>query len=127
MGDTLRGLLLNAYAFGVVGTIALYASIASFIGAVVLLLLAALGFRHARAVAVLKRAWAVSNRPQPKEPERMGTLASGGPWYVPGASRQRISDVSPKHRMGEGNRRERWRPAMPHPLDPTARSGGLFD
>ena len=51
MGDTLRGLLLNAYAFGVVGTIALYASIASFIGAVVLLLLAALGFRHARAVA----------------------------------------------------------------------------
>ena len=51
MGDTLRGLLLNAYAFGVVGTIAYYASIASFAGAVVLLLLALLGFRHAKAAA----------------------------------------------------------------------------
>jgi hypothetical protein len=51
MGDTLRGLLLNAYAFGVVGTIAYYASIASFAGAAVLLFLALLGFRHAKAAA----------------------------------------------------------------------------
>ena len=48
MGETLRGLLLNAYAFGKIGEIAGIASIVSFIGAVVLLLLAALGFVHAR-------------------------------------------------------------------------------
>lgn len=51
MGDTLRGLLLNAYAFGVVGTIAYYASIASFAGAAILLVLALLGFRHAKAAS----------------------------------------------------------------------------
>ena len=48
MGETLRGLLLNAYAFWKMGQIALWASIASFAGAVVFLVLALLGFRHAR-------------------------------------------------------------------------------
>jgi len=50
MGETLRGLLLNAYAFWKMGQIALYASIAAFAGAGLLLLLSALGFRHARRV-----------------------------------------------------------------------------
>jgi hypothetical protein len=50
MGETLRGLLLNAYAFWKMGQIALYAGIAAFIGAAVLLTLSALGFRHARHV-----------------------------------------------------------------------------
>lgn len=50
MGNTLRGLLLNAYAFGTMATIALYAAIASFVGAGLLALLAALGFVHARKV-----------------------------------------------------------------------------
>jgi len=45
-GETLRGLLLNAYAFGTMGTIALYASIGAFIGGALFLLLAALGFAH---------------------------------------------------------------------------------
>jgi hypothetical protein len=49
-GETLRGLLLNAYAFGTMGTIAGIAAIASFIGAGVLLLLSMLGLMHARRV-----------------------------------------------------------------------------
>jgi hypothetical protein len=48
MGDTLRGLLLYGYAFATIGTIAGYASMAAFAGAVLLLLLVALGLRHAR-------------------------------------------------------------------------------
>jgi hypothetical protein len=47
-GNTLRGLLLNAYAFWKVGQIALIASIICFIGAAGLLLLAGLGLVHAR-------------------------------------------------------------------------------
>jgi hypothetical protein len=50
MGNSLRGLLLNAYAFGTMGTIALYGAIASFIGAGLLLLLSLLGIRHLRRV-----------------------------------------------------------------------------
>lgn len=46
-GETLRGLLLNAYAFGTMGTIAGYAAIGAFVAAAVMLLLALLGFRHA--------------------------------------------------------------------------------
>jgi hypothetical protein len=45
-GETLRGLLLNAYAFGTMGTIALYGSIVAFGGAALFLLLSALGFAH---------------------------------------------------------------------------------
>ncbi len=47
-GDTLRGLLLNAYAFGFIGVIALYAAIASFVLALVMLVLTLLGVRHYR-------------------------------------------------------------------------------
>jgi hypothetical protein len=47
-GETLRGLLLNAYAFGTVGTIAGIAAIAAFIAAAVMLVLGGLGLRHAR-------------------------------------------------------------------------------
>ncbi len=49
-GETLRGLLLNAYAFGQMGTIALYGAIASFVGAGVLVLLSLLGLVHLRRV-----------------------------------------------------------------------------
>jgi hypothetical protein len=51
MGNTLRGLLLNAYAFGTMGTIALYAGIGAFVGAAVFLVLGLLGLRHARTAA----------------------------------------------------------------------------
>lgn len=47
-GETLRGLLLNAYAFGKMGTIAGIGAIVSFVGAGVLLLMALLGFVHLR-------------------------------------------------------------------------------
>jgi hypothetical protein len=49
-GETLRGLLLDAYAFGKMGQIALYAAWVAFAGAAMMLLLSALGIRHARAV-----------------------------------------------------------------------------
>jgi hypothetical protein len=47
MGTTLRGMLLNAYAFATLGTIAMWAAIAAFIGAAVMLTLSILGLRHA--------------------------------------------------------------------------------
>jgi len=49
-GETLRGLLLNAYAFWTMGTIAMWGAITAFIGAAVMLILAALGFWHSRRV-----------------------------------------------------------------------------
>ena len=45
-GETLRGLLLNAYAFGTMGTIAGIAAIGAFIAAVVMLVLSGLGLMH---------------------------------------------------------------------------------
>ena len=50
-GETLRGLLLNAYAFGTIAQIMLYAAIAAFAGAGLLLLLALFGFIHLRRTA----------------------------------------------------------------------------
>ena len=47
-GETLRGLLLNGYAFWKMGEIASIAAIASFVGAGVLFVLAILGFWHLR-------------------------------------------------------------------------------
>ncbi|MDR6862730.1 hypothetical protein [Phycicoccus sp. 3266] len=52
MGNTLRGLLLNAYAFGTMGTIAFWGAVASFVGAAFLFLLSLLGLRHERHVPV---------------------------------------------------------------------------
>lgn len=49
-GETLRGLLLNAYAFWKMAQIAMIAAIIAFIGAGVFLLLSALGFLHLRRV-----------------------------------------------------------------------------
>ncbi len=62
MGNTLRGLLLYGYAFATIGTIAGYAAIVSFVGAGVLLVLVALGFRHARRE---------ERRAEPLAPERV--------------------------------------------------------
>ena len=50
-GETLRGLLLNAYAFGTMGTIAGIAAIVSFVGAGLMLLLSLLGYAHLRRVS----------------------------------------------------------------------------
>ena len=50
-GETLRGLLLNAYAFGTMGMIAGIAAIAAFIAGAVMLVLSGLGLMHARRVS----------------------------------------------------------------------------
>jgi hypothetical protein len=49
-GDTLRGLLLNAYAFGFIGLIALYGAVGMMIAALIMLVLTLLGFRHYKQV-----------------------------------------------------------------------------
>jgi hypothetical protein len=49
-GETLRGLLLNAYAFGKMGQIALIAAITAFAAAGLLLIMSALGYAHLRRV-----------------------------------------------------------------------------
>jgi len=46
-GTTLKGLLLNGYAFGTIATIAGWAAVAAFVGAGLLLILSILGFLHA--------------------------------------------------------------------------------
>ena len=51
MGETLRGMLLNAYAFGTLGKIAMFASYVMFIGGILFLILALLGFAHLRRAA----------------------------------------------------------------------------
>src|SRR5450432_1289046 len=51
-GETLRGLLLNAYAFGTMGMLAGLAAIVAFAGGIVLLVLSALGFAHQRRTPV---------------------------------------------------------------------------
>ena len=50
MGTTLRGMLLNAYAFATLGTIAMWAAIAAFVGSAVMFTLGFLGLRHAHTV-----------------------------------------------------------------------------
>ena len=49
-GETLRSILLNAYGWWTVGTITLWAGLASVLAGVLLGILAILGFRHARRV-----------------------------------------------------------------------------
>jgi hypothetical protein len=48
MGNTLRGMLLEAYAFGTMGVIAGYGALAAFIGGVLMLVLTLLGVAHLR-------------------------------------------------------------------------------
>ena len=50
-GTTLRGMLLNAYAFWQMGVIALWGAIVSFIGAAFFLVLSGLGLYHSRRVS----------------------------------------------------------------------------
>ena len=50
-GETLRGLLLNAYAFDTIGNVAWIGAIVAYIGAAVMFVLAGLGFQHAHRVA----------------------------------------------------------------------------
>lgn len=48
MGNTLRGMLLEAYAFGTMGVIAGYGALAALIGGILMLVLTLMGFAHLR-------------------------------------------------------------------------------
>ena len=47
-GETLRGMLLNAYAFDTIGTISLIASFVALAGGIILAILSIFGFRHSK-------------------------------------------------------------------------------
>ncbi len=64
-GETLRGLLLNSYAFWEMGQIALYGAIASFIGAGIMLLLGLAGLAHLRRVPETEEVRIGSRAPRP--------------------------------------------------------------
>ena len=53
-GETLRGLLLSAFAWSTVGTIAGYAAIGAFVAAAVMAVLVVLGLRHHHKVVVME-------------------------------------------------------------------------
>jgi len=75
-GETLRGLLLNAYAFGKMGYIAGIAAIVAFVGGGLLLVFGGLGFWHARRVprdAELLGKHGNGPRPNPDVPWRTVT------------------------------------------------------
>lgn len=64
-GETLRGLLLNAYAFDTMANVALIAAWVSLIGGIVLLLLAAMGLVHSRRPAKDRAATTAEAQPTP--------------------------------------------------------------
>jgi len=66
-GETLRGMLLNAYAFWKVGQIALFAAIAAFAGALVMLVLTLLGYAHLRKVPADREVFAQAAAKRPVE------------------------------------------------------------
>jgi hypothetical protein len=68
-GTTLRGLLLEAYAFGTFGQIALAAAIASFVLAAVMLVLVIIGVLHARRTPEDEE---LAVHARSKTPEQMG-------------------------------------------------------
>jgi hypothetical protein len=65
MGDSLRGMLLNAYAFGTLGTIAIYAAVAAAVGALAMAVLTLLGWRHLRQVPAEQEVRLGARQPEP--------------------------------------------------------------
>ncbi len=65
-GTTLRGLLLEAYGFSLIATIAFWCSIAAFALAVVMAVLVALGFAHARRTNETEQLFPVHSPPPAK-------------------------------------------------------------
>lgn len=68
-GETLRGLLLNAYAFGTMAMIAGIAAIAAYLAAAVMLVLGLLGLRHSRRVPAIEEVLATRQRVAKPNPE----------------------------------------------------------
>jgi hypothetical protein len=73
-GETLRGLLLNAYAFGKIGMIAGIAAVVAFISAGILLLLSLLGLYHSRRVSPTKEILNTNGRSAPLKPSELEEL-----------------------------------------------------
>jgi hypothetical protein len=73
-GETLRGLLLNAYAFGKVGMIAGIAAVVAFISAGILLLLSLLGLYHSRRVSPTREILNTNGRSAPLKPSELEEL-----------------------------------------------------
>jgi hypothetical protein len=69
-GETLRGLLLNAYAFGTMGMLAGIAAIVAFAGGIVLLILSVLGFAHQRRTPAEAEIFTKTVTPNGKVPPR---------------------------------------------------------
>jgi hypothetical protein len=65
-GETLRGLLLNAYAFWQIGQIAKWAAIVAFVAAAVMLVLSILGFIHVRRTPAERELLAQPTAPAPE-------------------------------------------------------------
>jgi len=88
-GETLRGLLLNAYAFGTMGTIAGIAAIAAFIAAAVTLVLGGLGLMHARRTSpdtnILSSRTASTPDPGPHQRQPPSAAATASPPPHPAA------------------------------------------
>ena len=89
-GETLRGLLLNAYAFGTMGMIPGIAAIAAFIAGAVMLMFGGLGLVHARRVSpaaeILSGHQAQARTPSPHKHRPFRPELNGAPH---GAGRQR--------------------------------------
>ncbi|SOD72224.1 hypothetical protein SAMN05892883_1642 [Jatrophihabitans sp. GAS493] len=64
-GETLRGLLLNAYAFATMGVIAGIAAIAAFLAAAVMLILGVLGLVHSRRTPPTEKIFTAAVEPAP--------------------------------------------------------------
>ncbi|HZE04482.1 MAG TPA: hypothetical protein VE127_04610 [Solirubrobacteraceae bacterium] len=64
-GTTLRGMLLEAYAFWMIGQVMFWGAIASFVGALIMAILVALGFAHARKTAPEKEIFPAHATPSP--------------------------------------------------------------
>ncbi len=67
-GETLRGLLLNAYAFDTMASVALWAGIASLLAAGLMLVLSILGFVHLRRTPADAEVMLGARSPAPVEP-----------------------------------------------------------
>ena len=82
-GETLRGLLLNAYAFGTMGMLAGIAAIAAFIAAAVMLLLSGLGLMHARRVSPATEILSGQHHTDQPTADGLVAVTPGGPADLP--------------------------------------------
>ena len=80
---TVRGLLLNAYAFGTMGMLAGIAAIAAFIAAAVMLLLSGLGLMHARRVSPATEILSGQHHTDQPTADGLVAVTPGGPADLP--------------------------------------------